>query len=397
MTFDDVMRKQLQEIASQRELARKHFPEQFRSRTPLDKILLESPALSPRTILGIDASPFQRLVDDFYKANPLAKFADEMNRRFDPLHDILDQWNRANPVAALAESVRRDNVLRNDVLNKLLPQGIAFGYQQFLNIVDTYQRDISKQLESLRDPLRDSIRALHDSITAAVPRSILEEFQRNIAEIGRITQVVVTNKTATVLKQRRWAGLQYHFTVSDFQQLLRTRQRKGLKAVDEFVCRRFRKDRYRLLTRMSRKWSKMPYLTQNRGAFKDALKAHRDGRYRVSITMLLPLIDGLAREIVIACKGKTRKIIVADEAVEILEERHGDIWTDGLKLVVEQVVFARCDPRKSVKPRLSLNRHAILHGIASPRYASEANSLRIILVLDVFARLLQGISRPTKP
>lgn len=67
-------------------------------------------------------------------------------------------------------------------------------------------------------------------------------------------------------------------------------------ALDEMFCMYFSADDYAQLKHMVRHWQKNPVFKDRKPIIEDALSAHIDGKYTLSIPTLLPLIEGVARD-----------------------------------------------------------------------------------------------------
>jgi hypothetical protein len=193
----------------------------------------------------------------------------------------------------------------------------------------------------------------------------------------------------------------------------------GGEKVDRFVCEKFRENNFQLLDEKTEVWRNVPYLRLRQKLIKDAIDAHKEGKYTLSIPALLPLIDGLAAEIAIKIpnssglarnKKKARRIglsgvehvkHLADSYHKLERERVQktfDEWEESVwsAIVVEGVrerVYKHYDYPGKAPPSV-LSRHAILHGRVDD-YATEANSLRTILLLHIFAGL--GITGQESP
>lgn len=113
----------------------------------------------------------------------------------------------------------------------------------------------------------------------------------------------------------------------------------------------------------------------------DALKAHEEGRYNLSVPVVLAQLEGMVAE---ARKHEghfTRKTLLA--YLEPIATHGGRFERIAARLVAE-TLWAEFS-HGAVPPPLS--RHAILHG-ADTGYGTAANSLRAILYFDTIRRAL---------
>ena len=127
------------------------------------------------------------------------------------------------------------------------------------------------------------------------------------------------------------------------------------------------------------------------------LRAHRRKEYALSIAALLPLVDGLAAEVRrnnpqkvavangAAKKGKRRLIAVGEVVALYDPQGRARDWAD---VVIEEVtkrMFKDYDFDTQPAPA-KVNRHGVLHGRIAD-YASEVNSLKTLLMVDVMAHI----------
>lgn len=188
-----------------------------------------------------------------------------------------------------------------------------------------------------------------------------------------------------LLAQRGWVGLENHIPAGDEPQILKAIKENGSEWIDGAVCESFRDADCYEIKDMLKDWWSVPYLADRREAIEDAIKAHEEGRYALSIPALLPLVDGLAAEIVDA--PTWRPLNAINNAANEYHLTEQEPWSECLLTVITEQVYKTCDFRSTALPTATtLNRHAVLHGRVA-RYASEANSLRTILLVDVFAQM----------
>lgn len=73
-----------------------------------------------------------------------------------------------------------------------------------------------------------------------------------------------------------------------------------------------------MLNRVVRSWWPHPYMAKRKRTVRAALNAHKSRQYELMIPALLPLIDGLAAEIVAATFKPQRKAIYTKDAVTLV-------------------------------------------------------------------------------
>ncbi|MBW7884652.1 MAG: hypothetical protein H3C34_18840 [Caldilineaceae bacterium] len=136
-------------------------------------------------------------------------------------------------------------------------------------------------------------------------------------------------------------------------------------------------DRYRIhgLQDLRREWEQDPLIAPRLPILLDALTAHEEGRYTLSVPVILAQLEGIvaaARE----HEGRfTIKTLI--KYLELIRTQGSRFQRITAKYVVE---ILWCDFYHGAEvPELS--RHAILHG-ADVEYGTASNSLRTILYFD---------------
>ena len=111
----------------------------------------------------------------------------------------------------------------------------------------------------------------------------------------------------------------------------------------------------------------------------DALQAHIDGMFTLSVPALLPQIEGIVWEILGICAQRR----IQEKAEQAVKDKYRPLWGIAEKEAFRQhlgALFAYID-FKDYRQDSRLNRHAILHGVQL-NYATVENSLRAFLILD---------------
>lgn len=195
-----------------------------------------------------------------------------------------------------------------------------------------------------------------------------------------------------LLLDRAWWVLQKDITGPVKRDLLRFGREGNPGEVDAYFCALFRTDDLARLRAKITTWLKIPYLAERQEIILDSLEAHKAGRYTLTVPALLPLIDGLTRRFgrahlrSWAGKNAGKKVIAVDRFAQHYRRKEHKSWGSPFASFIRQVAYASFD-FGSGRPPTSCNRHGILHG-QIPDYASEANSLRVILMLDTIAQFV---------
>lgn len=161
----------------------------------------------------------------------------------------------------------------------------------------------------------------------------------------------------------------------------------------------YSQDNYLILKEMVESWYKNSYFKPRLEIIKDALDAHIAHKYSLSIPTLLPIVEGIATDISGKRAGSPKKRIK-----EVIGNQYGEVFAAAskdvfLNLLDEIGFFGNIQPDQFTSSKYSillnekgvienecLNRNAILHGVQL-NYASEINSLKVFLILDMLSSL----------
>ena len=268
--------------------------------------------------------------------------------------------------------------------------------------------DTQRMLDQMRTMFEPSRRLAPQFAAMEVPARELAGFAKRVEaswlhsaeqliERARLAERQVDRHLAKLLLARGWLGVERHLTTWELSRLLEVRGRNRGVSIDKFICLAFRRKNHARVASMMRAWWRIPYLKNRQRLIRQAIRAHRRKEYALSITTLLPLVDGLADEIrqrnaqqvpIVSGSGKRRKqrLIAVGDVVALYDpQRRVRDWADVVIEEVSKRMFADYD-FQTQPPPAKLNRHGILHGRIVD-YASEANSLKTLLMLDVMAHI----------
>jgi hypothetical protein len=116
---------------------------------------------------------------------------------------------------------------------------------------------------------------------------------------------------------------------------------------------------------------------------EEVRRSYDDGRYRVCVAALLPVLDHIAQKIwdaPLSIKGKAHKLL--ERKIGLLPDSFADHFWKSMKAFLDRVF----DGVGKSKP-LTLNRHWILHGRGISD-GTQVDSLRLLQAIRTFARLI---------
>jgi len=172
--------------------------------------------------------------------------------------------------------------------------------------------------------------------------------------------------------------------------LLRLSREGNPTMIDSYLCSLFNGENARKLQGKIEGWFDLPYLNERKQIILDAVDAHNSRKWTLSIPALLPLADGLTRKFRrerLRPGKKSGSTMQVRRVAEYYKRKQPKLFGASLDDFVRKHLYANFDFGAGGPPS-SINRHGILHGEISD-YATEANSLRVLLLLDTIAQFIR--------
>jgi hypothetical protein len=251
------------------------------------------------------------------------------------------------------------------------------------------QRQLAARLDQWQEPLSRlsaSISAMHEEA--------LKQISRLPASFDAAwEQILEVEKQAFALfAEFGLAGLEFSLSGHDFKKILEIQEDQGKDAALSYIFEIFREDNYFLLDELVSGWANIPYMLDRQKAVTFAIAAHKRGEYELTISTLLPWIDGLSAEIISQGPNRKRKAIYVNDVAQLYKDFGSELSSECLVQVVEKILFQELDFRKR-QPVPSLNnRHAIMHGRVA-NFGSELCSYQVILLLSMIVHVSQEMQK----
>ena len=366
MSIDEAFRKEIDRIQRDSKLLesaaglnsfpRHSFRDVLEATKPAGERLADAMAkTSLGTIEANQSDAIRRAIAD--AARTLQERADPFRGLVQPIYDFQTQLARAAQAAL----------------------------EPFVQLVQAAQQ-VQKNIRVALEPLQRIREAL-----GSISPDQFSEFQRALAGMAdnfRLQWAAVDKPVFRLFTKLGLTGLESYLTQSELLYVLKLSKDKGTKAVQEYVFRKFRKAKYKALNRMVRSWWRAPYMRKRKKSIRAAISAHKKRQFELAIPTLLPLIDGLAAEIVAGTPNLRRKSIYTKEAAAMYNADEAEVWSECVEQVVFSLVYKDYDFRTAKRPPSSVNRHGILHG-RTVDYGSELNSYRVIFLLNVMVKIAE--------
>lgn len=262
------------------------------------------------------------------------------------------------------------------------PADVLKAIESYRAFSDAFQKNIVNPLAEAALALRELVAPIQTALNEIPPEqrpSLAQILKTGVDEYFKHLDAEEA-QVANLLTKSGWLGMERHFTIVEVRALLAAHNKSGDAGVEKFVLDFFRADDVGLLTSRIGAWASIPYLEQRQNILGDALDAHRRQQYTLTVPSLLPLAEGLSAEIMGKPLGK--KVNVVTALAKQIGDTDKETWSQVFLNVICDTFYKSYTFGEQTAPYL--NRHGILHGRTSD-YATEANSLRVFLLLDVLA------------
>ena len=169
----------------------------------------------------------------------------------------------------------------------------------------------------------------------------------------------------------------------------------------------YRRNGYHNLEYMVSQWTSNKYFYRRNKIISDCLEAHKQGKYTLTVPVLLSQVEGIASDAIInidASKlggikpklGKTKSVVLG-----ITRETNRPLRNaiqETLIAFVNEPLYKTRDFENDygvIKKFTGLSRHSILHGIQT-RYNNHTNSLRLFFVIDILFFTIESLEQVTE-
>ncbi len=222
-----------------------------------------------------------------------------------------------------------------------------------------------------------------------------------VKEFSEAVEAYTVGDIASILEKADLWITPSMYKIIDRIQAIKEADDTKLEAIEQIFLDYFAEDDYRLLDEMINSWSESPYFTKRIKIIKDAIDAHKNGKYTLSIPTLLPQIEGILSDFTGEPAGHPTpmfKNAFESQYPEVLKTVSKDILVG---LATSKFLYGGINSQDFTSEKFvawlasnengSLNRHAILHGVHI-NYSSEINSLRVFMLLDSLFFLISSSS-----
>ncbi|HEY2121301.1 MAG TPA: hypothetical protein VGH37_19095, partial [Candidatus Acidoferrum sp.] len=198
------------------------------------------------------------------------------------------------------------------------------------------QRQLAVRLDQWQEPLsrlNASICAMHEEVLKQLAR-LPASFDAAWEQIQEVEK-----QAFTLFAEFGLTGLEFSLSGHDFKRILEIQEDQGKDAALSYIFEIFGEDNYFLLDELVSCWADVPYMLDRQKAVTFAIAAHKRAEYELTISTLLPWIDGLSAEIVSQFPNRKRKTIYVNDVAQMYKELEPESSSECLVQVVEKVLF----------------------------------------------------------
>jgi len=347
--------------------------------------MLEDPPQTPERIACLPGNAVAVLID-------IAVDKLGIRQEFDSLPTILSPQERL--YQACSGSIEKLSATVKQVAHTVSQQAVQYRetIQRAASIFQEQTRQMQQAVQSFHEQTARQQKAAQHAIA-----SLGESVRRSLEEARVASQTAGTPLTQAGF----WIPPSAPLRLLHSLRTLIDEGRDTPESIRQIMVDYYEADHFNFLRDMVRDWKRNPYFADRMHIINDALEAHIEGRYTLSIPTLLPLVEGILTDIV------GRRATRADGGIrgwagDALERLYSDSLREAYRdavitYVTGITVYGSVDSAYFTPQRfpewLELNgltgdqvlqRHAILHGVQID-YASRENSLRAFFLLDVLS------------
>lgn len=221
---------------------------------------------------------------------------------------------------------------------------------------------------------------------AANYRSSWQAIQRQLVNVGDLTKFfdrldARQRQAAVILAQKGW-WLSPGFPIRLFSLVIEMKENGQSRQINRLICDYYTQRR---LSRLLTNWMAEPLFKRRGRLLREALRAHKQKKWVLSIPVLLAQIEGVLRDYAEQRKMPRKKSVI--KLAKLLKAKTPDASLVGDTWIVqlEAIFTGRYETTENKVP--GLRRNAILHG-REVHYGSELRSLQLFLQLDTIHWLL---------
>jgi hypothetical protein len=280
------------------------------------------------------------------------------------------------------------------------------------------------QSHSLSPELAESLNRLSQQILQQVAQAtkVTQYLQRYQVDIAKLISTIVPPALPKYIQQlglyleRKTISIPFtecglwltpSMTLDLVRVVVERYEQRKKRTIPAVIDGFYRQSNWQILSNAVKTWELYEFFMPRMPIFYDALEAHINKKWTLTIPTLIPHIEGIAGEILLA-----NRLALSKEAIILTQGQKTypsslfgklradkvtptmDVIISSLLYYLEGTLYEYKDFKKYPRIRRlkTLNRHAIMHGYQL-NYASRLNSLRCFLALDSLSMLKGNIPK----
>ena len=269
--------------------------------------------------------------------------------------------------------------------------------------------DVSEQILTALEPLAKTHRYLGDQLVDQVQGLLrgqdamfqqisahLAAFQvaaQRLSDLGVFRELAILLDATEAFRKSGWP-LTPSMPIALRERVVELYQQGKVRYAGNVIMGHYRKNNQAELVAAVEAWNANELVVPRMHIVRDALYAHREGLYTLSVPALMPQIEGVLTDYVVRYDLLEKlsgirtvyKAVIGDP-----EERGLAEWGIATTLLhqLETSTYTRTDfsrELKKVAERREVTRHTVAHGV-NYRYDRPIHSLKVFLILDAISAL----------
>lgn len=296
-------------------------------------------------------------------------------------------------------SVEFDKIISNiNSTNEVLMSSNINGIRSIILETQIGQRLLENQLKGLKQSLNLGTKVNYGEKLISFDnlyKSVLNEIKPFIIDLNSVIlsrnsiKESIKNKAMKMNSFDWWIISSLPIGIVD--EIDKYNEKLDRDKVDCIMCNFYSENNFEELDKFIDKWIKLNYFKNRIDILRDSIEVHKLGKYTLTVPTLIPIIEGVIREFMLD------KYSIFSEGFKPIYRGFKDKVDELSNFLVSYVIacidklYCRFNP---IKPNEvdDFSRHKISHGLAT-EYASEANSLKIILLLDEIFEIISAIQK----
>ncbi len=200
-------------------------------------------------------------------------------------------------------------------------------------------------------------------------------------------------KLVNILTERGWA-FPFDVPLDITNKIIKLYKSENYDEIDNIMVNLIEKED---LKEFINKWFKNKYFYERKGILNEAIEAHINGKYSLSIYTFIPQIEGIIWDFLLEQYPDFKKLIkeekISGSSIKKFKYLQ-EFFSENVKInfifkpFFENVISKKYPLYNDVDDFTKLdnivqpNRHVILHGIITDNFINEINSLKLIYLLD---------------